>query len=91
MPCISRALVDVGEAHLLHRVEVIEIAPVFLEAVRRRQRVGVVAEVVLAELARGVAEIVQELGDRTGCRAAGKTGCRAVAAGSCPCAADTCR
>ena len=42
----------------------IEIAPEFLEAVRGRQRVGVVAEVVLAELAGGVAEIVQELGDR---------------------------
>ena len=63
-PCCGRGLVDVGEAHLLHRVEVIEIAPVFLEAVRRRQRLGVVAQVVLAELAGGVAEIEQELGER---------------------------
>ena len=39
----------------------IEVAPVFLEAVRRRQCVGVVAEVVLAEFAGGVAEIEQEL------------------------------
>ena len=44
----------------------IEVAPVLLEAVRRRQRRGVVAEVVLAELAGGVAEIKQELGERRG-------------------------
>ena len=44
----------------------IEIAPEFLEAVRGRQRVGMVAEVVLAELAGVVAEIEQELGDRRG-------------------------
>ena len=61
---LGRRLVDVGEAHALHRVEVIEIAPEFLEAVRGRQRVGVVAEVVLAELAGVVAEIEQELGER---------------------------
>ena len=60
----GRARVDVGEAHLLHRVEVVEVAPVFLEAVRRRQGRGVVAQVVLAELAGGVAEIEQELGER---------------------------
>ena len=42
----------------------IEIAPVFLEAVRGRQRVGVVAQMVLAELAGVVAEIEQELGKR---------------------------
>ena len=44
----------------------IEIAPVFLEAVRRRQRLGVVAQMVLAELAGVVAEIEQELGERRG-------------------------
>ena len=87
----GRGLVDVGEAHLLHGVEVVEVAPVLLEAVRRRQGVGVVAQVVLAELAGGVAEIEQELGDARGARAAGRTGCRAAAAGSCRCAAGTCR
>jgi hypothetical protein len=46
--------------HPLHGVEVIEIAPEFLETVRRRQGIGVVAEMVLAELAGGVAEIAQE-------------------------------
>ena len=61
---LRRGLVDVGEAHPLHRVEVIEIAPEFLEAVRGRQRVGVVAQMVLAELAGVVAEIEQELGER---------------------------
>ena len=63
---LGRGLVDVGEAHLLHGVQVVEIAPELLEAVRRRQRLGVVAEVVLAELAGGVAEIKQELGERRG-------------------------
>src|SRR5512133_1154941 len=63
---LGRALVDVGEAHLLHRVEMVEVAPVLLEAVRRRQRLGVIAQVVLTELAGGVAEVEQELGDRRG-------------------------
>ncbi len=42
----------------------VQIAPELLEAVRRRQGVGVVTQVVLAELAGGVAEIEQELGER---------------------------
>ena len=42
----------------------IQVAPEFLEAVRGRQRVGVVAEMVLAELASVVAEVEQDLGDR---------------------------
>ena len=62
--CSVGRLVDVGEAHLLHGIEVIEIAPIFLEAMRRRQRRGVVAQMVLAELACGIAEIMQEFGDR---------------------------
>src|SRR4051794_38297186 len=61
-PRPSPGTVEVGEAHPLHRVEVIEIAPVFLEAVLGRQRFGGVAHVVLAELAGAVAEIVKELG-----------------------------
>jgi hypothetical protein len=44
----------------LHRVEVIEIAPEFVEAVRGRQSIRVVAKVILAELAGVVAEIAQE-------------------------------
>ena len=88
---LGRRLVDVGEAHPLHGVEVIEIAPEFLEAVRRRQRIGVIAEVVLAELAGVVAEIVQEPCERRRAGLAGRTGCPATAAGSCRCAADACR
>jgi hypothetical protein len=61
-------LIDVGEADLLHGIEVIEIAPIFLESMRGRQSGGVIAQVVLAELTRGVAEIMQELGE---CRCAG--------------------
>ncbi len=76
-------LVDVGEAHPLHRIEVIQIAPVFLEAVRGRQRVGVIAEMVLAELAGVVAEIEQEPGEATASRSAGRMGCREFPARSC--------
>ncbi len=63
-----RVLVDVGEADLLHRVQVIEVAPILLESVRCREGLGMVAEVVLAELAGGVTEIQQELGERRGSR-----------------------
>jgi hypothetical protein len=45
---------------------VIQVAPEFLEAVRGRQRVGVIAEMVLAELTGVVAEIKQEFGKRRG-------------------------
>ena len=88
---LGRALVDVGEAHALHGVEMVEVAPELLEAVRRRQGVGVVAQMVLAELAGAVAEIVQELGQRRRAGPADSSGCRAAAAGSCRCAADACR
>ena len=63
-PCLSWTRVNVGEAHLLHCVEVVEIAPELLEAVRRRQRIGMVAQVVLAELAGVIAKVEQELGKR---------------------------
>ena len=63
---MGRGLVDVREAHPLHRIEVIEVTPELLEAVRGRQRIGVITEMVLAELAGIVAEIEQELGDRRG-------------------------
>ena len=62
----GRRRIDVGEAHLLHRVQVIQVTPVFLEAVCRRQRRRLVAQMVLAEFSGGVAEIVQELGERRG-------------------------
>ena len=87
----GRGLVDVREAHTLHRVEVIQVAPELVEPVRRRQRVGVIAQVVLAELAGVVAEIAQEPGERRRAGLAGRTGCPEAAAGSCPCAAGACR
>jgi hypothetical protein len=37
---------------------VIKVTPEFLKAVRRRQRRGVVAKMVLSELSGGIAEIV---------------------------------
>ncbi len=61
---LGRRLVDVGEAHPLHGVEVIQVAPELLEAVCRWQRCRFIAEVVLAELAGVVAEIQQEFCQR---------------------------
>src|SRR4249920_2795966 len=63
---LSWTRVNVGEAYLLHCVEVVEIAPELLETVRCRQRIGMVAQVILAELAGVVTEVEQELGER-GC------------------------
>ena len=53
----------VGVLRLFLGVEVIEIAEELVEAVHRRQELVVVAEMVLAELAGGVAERLQRLGD----------------------------
>ena len=50
-------------ARILHRVEVIEVAVELVEAVHRRQELVQVAEVVLAELAGGVAHRLQRRGD----------------------------
>ena len=59
-----RVLRIVGVFRLFLGVEVIEIAEELVEAVHRRQVLVAVAEVVLAELAGGVAEVLQELRDR---------------------------
>src|SRR5262249_40652218 len=59
-----RIFVDVGEAHALHGIKMVEVTPVFLKPVRRRQGRGVVAQVVLAELAGRVAEVAQEYCER---------------------------
>src|SRR5271166_6481299 len=63
---LGRRFVDVVKAHLLHGVEVVQVAPKLLEPVRCRQGVRVVAQVVLPELASVVAEIQQELGKAWG-------------------------
>ena len=81
----------VREAHALHGVEVIEVAPVFLEAVRCRQGLGVIAKVVLAELAGIVAQVDQELGKcRRSLTQIGRA-TRELRGGSSPCVTDTCR
>ena len=64
MPCTVGTLVDVGEAYALHRVEVVQVTPELLETVRSRQRLDIVAEVILAELAGVVALVEQKLRDR---------------------------
>src|SRR5208282_6125295 len=64
----QRRLVEVLEAYPLHGVEVIEVAPIFLEAMRRRQSGGVIAQMILSELTSRVAEIDQELGERRSAR-----------------------
>src|SRR5215831_17807273 len=53
----------VGILRLLLGVEVIEIAEEFVEAVCGRQMLVAIAEVVLAELAGGVAVGFQDIGD----------------------------
>ena len=49
---------------LLFCVQVVEVAVGFVEAVHRRQVVVAVAEVVLADLSRHVAQRLEQLGDR---------------------------
>jgi len=69
-----------GKLTPCNRIEVIQVAPIFLEAMRGRQCVGVVArDGSLPNSPVFVAEIEQELGERRGCRDADRTGCRAVA------------
>jgi hypothetical protein len=60
----------------LFRIEVIEVAEEFVEAVRGRQELVTVAQVVLAELSRGVAERLQEVGDSWILRAQAHVGAR---------------
>ena len=89
--CTVGVLLMSGGADPLHRIQVIEITPEFLEAVRGGQSVGVVAEVVLAELAGIVTEVEQELGERGSAGPQVGSGCPAVAAGSFRCAKDACQ
>ena len=65
-----RILRIVGILGLLFGVEVIEVAEEFVEAVHRRQEFVLVAEMVLAELAGGVAQRLEQFGDRRVFRAA---------------------
>ena len=58
-----RVLRIVGQFGLFLGVEVIEVAEEFIEAVHGRQKLVAVAQMVLAELAGGVAQRLQQLGD----------------------------
>ena len=58
------ALGVVGVLRFLLGVEVVEVAEELVEPVDRRQHLVLVADVVLAELAGRVAEVLQELRDR---------------------------
>ena len=59
----GRVLGIVGIFRLLFRIEVVEVAEELVEAVRGRQELVLVAQVVLAELAGRVAQRLQHLGD----------------------------
>ena len=59
-----RVLRIVRQLRLLLGVEVVEVAEELVEAVDRRQRLVAVADVVLAELPRGVAETLEQAADR---------------------------
>ena len=60
-----RVLRIVGVFRLFLGVEVVEVAEELVEAVHGRQVLVAVAEMVLAELAGGVAEVLEELRDRS--------------------------
>ena len=66
--CVQQVLRIVGMRRVFHRVEVIEVAEEFVEAVHGRQELVLVAEVVLAELAGGVAHALERGRDRHGLR-----------------------
>ena len=53
----------VRQFRLFLGVQVVEVAVEFVEAVHRRQELVAVAEMVLAELAGGIAERLEQLGD----------------------------
>ena len=61
--CVLERLRIVRVARVFHRVEVIEVAEELIEAVHGRQELVEVAEMVLAELAGGVAHRLERRGD----------------------------
>ena len=60
---VGRVLRIVGQFRLFLGVEMVEVAEELVEPVDRRQRLVAVADVVLAELARGVAEVLEQAAD----------------------------
>ena len=65
---VQQVLRIVGVRGVFHRVQVIEIAKEFIEAVYRRQELVFVAKVILAELAGGVPHGLERCGDCHGLR-----------------------
>ena len=61
---VGRVLRIVGQLRLLLGVEMVEVAEELIEAVHGRQRGVAIADVVLAELARGIAEVLEQAADR---------------------------
>ncbi len=55
-----------GVRGVLHRVEVIQVAEELIEAVDGGQELIEIAEVVLAELARGITHVLERRGDGAG-------------------------
>ena len=88
---VRRVLRIVRQLRLFLGVEVIEVAEELIEAVDGRQRLVAIADVVLAELAGGVAEVLQQAADggielahahrRAGEADLGEPGANAVLAG----------
>ena len=60
---VRRVLRIVGQLRLFLGVQVVEVAEELVEAVHGRQRFVAVADVVLAELAGGVAEVLEQPAD----------------------------
>ncbi len=65
---VQQILRIVGVRRVFHRVQVIQVAEELVEAVDGGQKLVAVAEVVLAELAGGVAQRLECGGDRAGLR-----------------------
>ena len=82
---VQQLLRVVGVRRVFHRVEVIEVAEELVEAVDGRQELVEVAEVVLAELAGGVAQVFERRGDGAGLRRQADLGARPGRPSSCRC------
>ncbi len=73
---VQQVLRIVGMRRIFHRVQVIEVAEEFIEAVDGGQELIEIAEVVLAELAGGVALRFERGGNRAGLRRNADLGAR---------------
>jgi len=56
---IQEGLRVIGVEGVFHRIEVIQIAPILVEAMDSRQKLVAITQVIFAELARGVAHRFQ--------------------------------